>query len=99
MRCQAQLELGGGQCRMAAADDGVYCRTHELLGSGRSLSSAPAAGLSLADEIVLAKLHVRQLEETGAPTTQVLNGLRTLVMLVRLEARLGIAVRGHRGRG
>ena len=81
MRCEANVELNGGQCRFPAQEGSRYCATHRAAQETRE-------DLTLANELALARVEVRSLLRAGASTEMILDALRLVAMLGRLEHRL-----------
>ncbi|HEY8693544.1 MAG TPA: hypothetical protein VIR57_12485 [Chloroflexota bacterium] len=102
-RCRATTWHADKPCKLPAAPGESYCPTHLLVQqSAPSLTGGYAAALkpeqrpdfraagfvSLADELALARLQLRRLLAANAPGTQVLNGLRTVTVIARLQRTL-----------
>jgi len=99
--CLAPVWKNGRACGRKPAPGSQYCSTHQFIlepaGAPSLYASAldpeqrqslqAAAHLSLADEVALARLQVRKLVDADAPATQILNALRTLSLLARLQDR------------
>src|SRR5438105_4710835 len=100
-RCRILL-WNGQRCRQPATPVSPHCPTHQFLLESEhptgfydaafdpdQRAELRAAGhLSLIDELTLIRLHIRRMLEQDAPSTAVLNALRTLSMLARLQTRL-----------
>jgi hypothetical protein len=84
-RCQATLFDGSKPCRRDAPPSAIYCPTHQFLLEPLAAAAGP---LSLDAELRLIRLELHKLVAAGAPTGQLLNALRTLAVIARLQARL-----------
>lgn len=90
LRCQAALPARGGPCRRDAIPGHLYCPTHQFLldPGGNGIVS-----LSMVEELSLARLQIHKLIGAGAPPERVLNAMRTLALIARLQERVQRATR------
>jgi len=89
--CQAPGEADH-PCRQPAVSGSAYCRTHRFL--IEPLGSAFVT-MSLTEELSLARVQIHQLLRAGAAPAEVLDALRTVTTIARLQERIGRVRRGR----
>jgi hypothetical protein len=99
-RCTAILWHRARRCPRPAAAGSTFCATHLSLiapmnwataSCGAPPTAFQAAGqAAMTDEIALARLKIRDLLDAGSPPDQLLDGLRTLTSMVRLQHRIKV---------